>query len=635
MGDWQDGVLGDRERSARVDVPIGDYDQNVDVQPGEELVVVLDVESSTALPKEALVSFRFEDEVGEEVKNSVWPYRSEVVGEFQYLEIPAQDSTSTQTIRLTAPERATLLRIRGVQWKGKGRTRLVREPFFIRSAPGVSITSTPDGVPLQNSSASFRSTEPIAHAAKRLQIEVDVMEGEKAGKAPLQVIFRNEEGEELLGVGDLPQSSRFGSFLSLEPKGPEPVHQQFDVEVPPGARSIDFHGVDWGTKSAQILGSIRVSSADDGMTSVWSQADLQNFDSLIVLDTTAPPLGHDTLALRPNNLAKVYSELGSAVVFFPFGSLQGYPRDVGEGLVQYERSAFDNVCSSLAKSDFDGPKVYICSSFPSLSACTVAERFKAAGWKIVYECRDDMEEFNRVGYSKWYHVQLERRMLQIADEVISVSPALDEKLVSLRPDLESHVVIPNGVNESVIASGERLRAPEILAERNESRTLGYVGHLTDSWFDWPLLLRAAKQLTNVNFEIVGHGLPNSVELPSNVRYLGPKTHQELLSIVRKWKGGLIPFANLPLTRSVDPNKIYEYQAWGLRTLSAPMGSVDLYPSTWVYQDFDGFIAGAKQILEMAITEEELAGLDSFVKGCSWRNRGQMMRAAMGLGGELR
>lgn len=633
MSDLRDGVLGDRELAVRADVPIGDYDRNVDVEPGEELVVTLDVESSTAIPKEALVSFRFEDETGEEVINPVWPYRSEVVGEFQYLEIPSQDSTATQTIRLTVPEGAATLRIRGVQWNGKGQTRLVHEPFLIRSAPGVSITSTPDGVPLRNSSATFRSTEPIARAAKRLQIEVDVLEGEKAGTAPLQVIFRDEEGEELLGVGDLPQSPRFGSFLSLTPEGPEPVLQQFDLEVPPGARSIEFHGVDWGNKSAQILGSIRVRSTDDGVSGIWTRADLQNFDSLIVLDTTAPPLGHDTLALRPNNLAKVYSELGSAVVFFPFGGLQGYPRDVGEGLVQYERSDFDNVCSSLAESDFDGPRVYICSSFPSLSACSAAERFKAAGWKVVYECRDDMEEFNRVGYSKWYHVQLERRMLQIADEVISVSPALDEKLVSLRPDLESHVVIPNGVNDSVIVSGEHLRSPAILAERNESRTLGYVGHLTDSWFDWPLLLRAANQLTDVNFEIVGHGLPNHVELPSNVRYLGPKTHQELLAIVRKWKGGLIPFADLPLTRSVDPNKIYEYQAWGLRTLSAPMGSVDLYPSTWVYQDFDGFIAGAKQILELSLTEEELASLDSFVKECSWRNRGRMMRAAMGLSGE--
>lgn len=629
-----EGTLrSDRDRDLNEAIPIDSFSRDFEVEPGDELALVLEVVSSTGMAKEALVALRFEDPEGGQVENPGWGPKSDVVGDFQYLETSAVDRSIVQTIRITVPDGASTLKVKGVQWKKQGETTLVADPVLVRQNSEYSATVTPSGVLLENSSATFRQRERVPQSAVRVKLEVNVLAGDEIGKAPLQLVFEDVEGSEVPGFGDLPQHPRFGSFLQLEPESGEAKVQTFEAVVPAKAKFLELRGIDWGAKSARILGPVRVLEIDEQDAVVdLIGGTLDDFDSLIVLDTTAPPLGHGTLALRPNNLARVYSGLGSAVVFFPFGSLQGFPQRAGSGLVQFDRSRFDDVCAELMSLDFDGPKVYICSSFPSLSSCAAAERLKAAGWTVVYECRDDMEEFNRVGYSKWYNVQLERQMLQIADQVVSVSPALDQKLASLDVNISNNLVIPNGVNESVIAEGEDLRTEEVLTSRNSSRTLGYVGHLTESWFDWPLLLGAADEMPDVTFEIVGHGMPSNLTLPSNVKYLGPKTHTELRHIVGRWKGGLIPFADLPLTRSVDPNKIYEYQAWGLRTLSAPMGSVEQYPSTWVYRNFEEFVAGAREILQTPLTALEVKEIESFVEGCTWLNRGKSMRAVMGLAG---
>ena len=160
--------------------------------------------------------------------------------------------------------------------------------------------------------------------------------------------------------------------------------------------------------------------------------------------------------------------------------------------------------------------------------------------------------------------------------------------------------------------------------------MGYVGHLTDSWFDWPLIEEAASRLPHITFEIIGHGAPDNLSLPANVKMLGAKSHDELPEIVAGWKVALIPFKDLPLTRSVDPNKIYEYFAWGLRCVSAPMGLVHEYPSTWVYRTADEFVDSIREAVETKMSDRELYTLDEFVQTASWDDRAVTMFEKLGI-----
>ena len=86
----------------------------------------------------------------------------------------------------------------------------------------------------------------------------------------------------------------------------------------------------------------------------------------------------------------------------------------------------------------------------------------------------------------------------------------------------------------------------------------------------------------------------------------------------------IPFIPTPLTRGVDPNKIYEYFAWGLRVLSAPMGSVDDYPSTWVYRNEDEFVQQLTEALGTPMAKDELQSLADFAAQSTWGHRADTM-----------
>lgn len=612
-------------------VPIASFSKSLNVAPGERIQFVFETKSLTKISKEALVAFEFRDATGGVVRNPRWLYTSPVVGEFQYLTVGPERESAIDLIDVTVPEGAAQLEVRGVQWKKTAETRLVSEPVVLRGDGGLSITETPTGVELENSSSNFRSRHVIASGAEAVNLTLKVGAGERVSKAPLEISFLGSDENELLGIGDVPQHPQFGSFINLEPLGEGFSEQSWQLSVPEGAKVLELKGVDWGEKSAVIKGapSIAVVESQSSILGGFLER-IEDFDSLIILDTTAPPLGHETLALRPNNLAAEYGALGSGVVFFPFSTIQEQPSQVSNSIVQFDRRLHDEVVTALEASETDVPKIYICSSFPSLEACATAARLKANGWRIVYECRDDMEEFNRVGYSKWYHVELERQMLQLADLVVSVSAALDEKLQSLATLSCPHFVVPNAVNESVVSTTKSLRTAAAVQQRNESRVLGYVGHLTESWFDWPAMIEVANLLPDVRFEIVGHGMPTNVSLPENIIYLGPKSHEEIARFVVGWRAGLIPFKDVPLTRSVDPNKIYEYQAWGMRTISAPMGMVDQYPSTWVYRDVDELKRSIEEVLEREYTLEEVESLDHFVCDATWLSRAKTMRDLMGV-----
>src|SRR5699024_4759576 len=107
--------------------------------------------------------------------------------------------------------------------------------------------------------------------------------------------------------------------------------------------------------------------------------------------------------------------------------------------------------------------------------------------------------------------------------------------------------------------------------------------------------------------------------------------EELSEIVPRWKVGLIPFKDIPLTHSVDPNKIYEYFAWGLRCVTVQMGAVATYHWTKVYNDLNCFTEHILWGVDSQVTEEDLVELDDFVKTMSWDARVDEVLAFIGDG----
>ncbi len=59
----------------------------------------------------------------------------------------------------------------------------------------------------------------------------------------------------------------------------------------------------------------------------------------------------------------------------------------------------------------------------------------------------------------------------------------------------------------IFVKTKSFRTLENLNARAGSRKVGYIGHLTASWFDWPLIIRSARESPDLIYEFIGFGEP--------------------------------------------------------------------------------------------------------------------------------
>ncbi|KHS52735.1 hypothetical protein [Brevibacterium linens] len=594
-----------------------------EVEPGDLVSIAVESRCSSTSPEAdgaGLLEIRAIDRNGLRTNIPGWAYMSSRVGEYHYLNTQGDDELALTQFKIRVPDQVNRIELYGHRWKRNIDTEIIGTVLVSRNHTG-PILHTSTGKPLPVSAEYYREELEVPSHAGTASIRVPVRGGEKASNVPFSFEFSGEEGRPTLPQTQLPQHKEYGpiSMANIQPR--QEGVAEFRIPIPEGAKTIAVQGIAWFNSTPTIMENASIDFLPRDTEYIRRfLADLKPTDQLILIDTTAPPVGHDTLSLRPNNLALAWAESGIKVIFLPFSTIQDEsPLPVG-GILQLDRKQLPAVKHWLLENRHGPNNVYVCSSFPDHSAVTLVDMFNANGWNTVYECRDDMEEFNRVGYSKWYNPQFERRVLESVKYVTAVSVFLAAKLQSISTKDIPVTVTPNGVNRELIELSTHLRSDEVLYRRKDSKIFGYVGHLTDAWFDWDLLIRSATARPNYFFEIVGHGKPDYVTLPSNVKYLGPKPHSELIDIVSNWRAGLIPFVDSALTRSVDPNKIYEYYAWGLPCISAPMGSVDSYPCATVYNNQDEFIAALDEIISHSMLSNDLELIEVFLEECSWAAR---------------
>ncbi|MEE2524666.1 hypothetical protein [Pseudarthrobacter sp. J47] len=460
---------------------------------------------------------------------------------------------------------------------------------------------------------------------------------DKDASALLTFSFRDENGAPVQPRGTSSIHPKLGAYTYLALGNPnEPAETKVTVDVPPASRYLHVSGVPWKHGRQVFAASqVKVHSALNNQDTIRTvEAEIEDFvksiplnDELIVLYTTAPPLGHQTLSLRPNRLAKEYEKLGKWIVFVPFSKVPRGTEVVSPTTRQVSREHLSSFLE-YASARIGKNNIFVCSSFPDIQAIVAADYLHLRDWRVVYEVRDDMEEFNRVGYSKWFNPLLEQRMAVQADNVITVSPRLAAKMNILSGRSDS-IVIPNGVSPELVARAAHLRTKEEYTARDASSIIGYIGHLTPSWFDWSLVNSTAEKHPEWTFEIIGHGIPDGLYLPENVMFLGPRSHEEFVEISSRWKVGLIPFKASTLTYAVDPNKIYEYLAVGLRVVTAAMGSVASCPATHIYDHRSEFELQLQEAMDREMTELEQEEIDRFLSDVLWSERAKTMLSIFG------
>lgn len=341
----------------------------------------------------------------------------------------------------------------------------------------------------------------------------------------------------------------------------------------------------------------------------------------LLISTTAGSISPgNTLILRSARLAKYFSEQGWYVFYCPFNSKIDVNTEIeiNNHLIQIPRSVLPVVMDTFFKRRGKN-NIFLCSSFSDLFSIYSIDRLAHQNWKIVYEIRDDMEEFNRAGYSKWYDPSFEKRVAERSDIIIATAPRLQDKISSVTSRNDVYL-IPNAAPKELIKAASFLRTEKIAKIRSKYKRIGYIGHLTDSWFDWPWLITSAIEHPDITIEIIGKGMPSNIALPDNINYLGEKRHQECLEYAKFWSAGIIPFIISRLTWGVSPNKAYEYVAMGLRIISSPMGQVSTMPSSFIYKNQKELSFLLEKAVSSQISNKELVEMNAYVLHNSWDTR---------------
>lgn len=333
---------------------------------------------------------------------------------------------------------------------------------------------------------------------------------------------------------------------------------------------------------------------DDAIQSIGTK-----HDRLVMITATTRAIESENRLNRPQVLAQEFARQGFLVfyVYYRFVKSDPLPERRFDGIVQIPNDIFQILAPRIARAQAAGPRIAIFS-IPDDNSVRQLGVFQRYRWRTLYEVRDDWEEFAAAEVGKWYNPLWERFLTNTCEQTICVSPPLVSKMLAFGCPKDRASLSHNATTSRFIEVAEpyRSRRTSSIPLAGERPVLGYFGHLTEAWFDWPLIAQAAMLRPDWSFEFIGFGAPKELVLPQNVTIKDAVPQLELPSLSQTWDIGMIPFRPSPLSRAVDPIKVYDYQALGLPTLSVPMSLIHLLDNVQLYQGLDDFLAKADALV---------------------------------------
>jgi polysaccharide pyruvyl transferase CsaB len=334
---------------------------------------------------------------------------------------------------------------------------------------------------------------------------------------------------------------------------------------------------------------------------------------------------------RPTQLALALARRGIPVVFvyWRWWDHEWRPQDrLDEGIVQVPIDVVtrrpEMLTGAFAFAEVERIALF---EFPHPAFFATLSAANSAGWITVYDMLDDWEEFHRVGQAIWWDEDFERHLASACDAVFGINEVLAGRLRALGGDAAE--VVGNGLKPGLGTVG----APRPLA-RGEL-TVGYFGYLSGAWFDWDLLLEAARRRPAWRFYLIGYGgAPEGAALPANVDLLGKQPQADLAAFAANWDVAVVPFKPDRLAAGADPIKTYEYLAMGLPVVVTgvhpPPGGEAFVRRAEPETGVDGFLRAIEQTGGRGGTEQE-AARGAFAAGCSWDHRLESLLASLAEG----
>ncbi len=432
---------------------------------------------------------------------------------------------------------------------------------------------------------------------------------------------------------DFHTSPKFGPYTYVRIRGSEAGEFEHAFRAPPDAASVAFQIQPWSQRDVEYTHAgvtplcpvyeVQEKQVLDRLDRLLSRCEAQG-SKLVLLTTTTKQIGDRHRANRPMQFAIEYALKGYTVVYvyYRFTTKEALPAEKYDSLVEMPNDIFHKYAHRIARSQVSHK--YLLSSIPDQHSTYEIGLFSNMGWRVVYEARDDWEEFQNAGVGNWYHTLFEQYLCLNAHVVTAVSPPLIRKMRLLGAEPEKCHVVPNGAAATFLNRGEALRTERKASHKGHK--VGYFGHLTEKWFDWDLLCSAARELPDVEFEIIGFDAPEDLDVPANMSVHDSMEQDALIDRSLEWEVALVPFKRSILSNAVDPIKCHEYLAIGLKVVASEMQQILSYPSTLTYRDNAEFVPLLRQALAWERTEEEWAAVEQHVAEGTWRHRSEVTLA---------
>lgn len=229
-----------------------------------------------------------------------------------------------------------------------------------------------------------------------------------------------------------------------------------------------------------------------------------------------------------------------------------------------------------------------------------------------YDCNDDHLKFAE--NCPWAREFL-LRYLKTCNFMTYVSEELDKKIQEVCC-IESFFV-GNGVDFEHF--NKRKEPPEVI-QKIKRPIIGYAG--TIDYIDTSLLSLIAEKYKDFSIvligpEIRGTFIVNFIEKKkySNIYYLGKIDYEDLPGFVQNFDVAIIPFRKDEISKSLNPNKLYEYLAAGLPVVTMDYSAKfrELNNVIYVARDREEFV----EMIRKALRDEKVEERSETAKGYDW------------------
>jgi len=298
-----------------------------------------------------------------------------------------------------------------------------------------------------------------------------------------------------------------------------------------------------------------------------------------------PIINWDFRFQRPQQLLTQFARDGHRVfylkaTFAGFGKPAASMRRISAGIFEVALPGDstvalyrDELCGPTLKWSVRALRAFIQVNRVNEALCLVHHPFweplarwlnKEYGWKIVYDCLDDVTGFD-VAHPRI--AQQERQLAMESALVLCTSQKLLHRLRRLNPKC---ILVPNAADYEHFSRLPRRSASPLAGLPRP--VVGYYGAISE-WFDAPGVLWAARSHPDWSFVLIGDTWGADVSrfsMCDNITLLGEKPYADLPAYLSAFDVCTIPFLRIPLTQATNPVKFYEYLSTGKPIVAASL-----------------------------------------------------------------